>query len=177
MSVEKIRARIIASVWQAMAQSEADLSTIPDEQQQELVNKIADNVLVAMNEALDETPGEEPTPSLGQTDGETVLWQGRPFLSIVETYVITDERIKIIKGWLSRDIENFELIRIQDLDINQGVSERMLGIGDITVHGQDPSSPVVVLRNIPNPERVYETLRKAWLEARKRHGLQFREFM
>ncbi len=91
--------------------------------------------------------------------------------------MITSERIKIVKGMLSRDIENFELIRIQDIDINQGVSERVLGLGDITVRGQDASKPIVELRNISKPEEVYELLRKAWIDPRKRYGLQFREYM
>jgi hypothetical protein len=69
------------------------------------------------------------------------------------------------------------LIRIQDIDLKQGVGERMLGIGDITIRGHDASEAIVTLRNIPKPEEVYEILRKAWLEARKRHGLQFREYM
>jgi hypothetical protein len=50
-------------------------------------------------------------------------------------------------------------------------------LGDISIKGQDPSHPEIVLRNVAKPEDVYEILRKAWLEARKRHGLQFREFM
>ena len=28
-------------------------------------------------------------------EGEKVLWKGRPFLSLVESYVITTERIKL----------------------------------------------------------------------------------
>jgi len=31
--------------------------------------------------------------------------------------------------------------------------------------------------HVYSPEEVYEILRRAWLEARKRHGLQFREYM
>jgi uncharacterized membrane protein YdbT with pleckstrin-like domain len=96
---------------------------------------------------------------------------------MVESYQITTERVKVRRGLLARDIENYELIRMQDLDLSQGMSERMLGVGDITIRGQDPSQPMLVLRNISKPEEVYELLRKAWLEARKRYGLQFREYM
>ena len=130
---------------------------------------------------------QQPSPCLGHRSthnnrvrvehGEQVLWEGRPFLSLVEYYVLTSERLKIRQGLLGRDIENFELIRIQDIDFKQGVTERIFGIGDITITGQDPSNPKIVLRNVPKPEVVYETLRRAWLEARKRYGLQFREFM
>jgi hypothetical protein len=78
---------------------------------------------------------------------------------------------------LSRGVENFELIRVQDIDLSQGVSDRLFNVGDITIRGHDTSDSRIVLRNIPKPEEVYEILRRAWLEARKRHGLQFRETM
>jgi hypothetical protein len=57
------------------------------------------------------------------------------------------------------------------------MGERMMGIGDISIRGHDPSDPEITLRNVSKPEEVYEIMRKAWLEARKRHGLQFREYM
>ncbi|HEX9617092.1 MAG TPA: PH domain-containing protein, partial [Anaerolineales bacterium] len=108
---------------------------------------------------------------------EQELWKGRPFLSVSESYLLTNERIRITKGFVGRDIENYELIRIQDIDLSQGLSERLLNIGDIHLRGHDPSRPDLVLRNVSKPEEVYETLRRAWLAARKRHGLQFREEM
>jgi len=95
----------------------------------------------------------------------------------VESYTITNERIKIIKGLIGKDIENFELIRVQDIDIEQKVGERVLGIGDIIIKGADQSSPTITLRNIKDPQEVYELLRKAWLNARKKYGLIFREEM
>ena len=179
MSIEKIRARVISSIWQAIAQSGVDLSTIPQEQQDKLVNKICDTVMVTMDSILDEGAPSNPAEAETEPDefGEQVLWQGRPFLSLVESYVVTNERVKIITGLVSRHVENFELIRVQDIDYKQGMTERMLKIGDITIQGADPSEPKIVLRNIPKPEEVYETLRRAWLDSRKRHGLQFREFM
>jgi len=103
------------------------------------------------------------------------LWQGRPFLSLVEFYTLTNERIKIVHGLIGKDVENFELIRVQDIDLKQTVGERMMGLGDITITGADASAPMVILRNIPQPNDVYETLRKAWLAARKKYGLIFRE--
>jgi hypothetical protein len=177
MAIEKTRAQVISSIWQAIAQSSVDLSAVPQEEQEKLVGKIADNVLLTMNTLLDEAPEAQPAVDVDEEQGEKVLWQGRPFLSAVESYVITSERVKVIKGLVSRDVENFELIRIQDIDLSQGMSERVMGIGDITIRGQDPSKPMIELRNVPKPEEIYELLRKAWLDARKRYGLQFREYM
>jgi len=177
MSIDKLRAQVIGSIWQAIAQSGVDLSSIPQDQQEKLVSKIADGVMVTMDSIMGEEMPLTTTEDEVDDLGERVLWKGRPFLSLVENYTITSERLKIITGLLSQRVENFELIRIQDIDFEQGMGERMIGIGDITIRGHDPSNPNIVLRNVSKPEEVYEIMRKAWLEARKRHGLQFREFM
>jgi len=179
MNLENIRAKMISRVWQALAQSDVDLSAVPTEQQEKMVSKIADAVLVAMDEILDDeiSPISEAATSDTDDDEERVLWSGRPFLSLIEHYTITTERLKITRGLIGRQVENFELIRMQDIDYKQNLGERITNLGDITIKGQDPSNPEVILRNIAKPEDVYEILRKAWLDARKRHGLQFREFM
>ncbi len=185
MSIENTRARITGQIWQAVAQSRVDLSSVPQEEQEKLVGKIADQMLVTLDSILDEAaplPSErESIPTPGETEDEVgnekVLWQGRPYLSLVETYILTSERLKIVRGLIARDVENFELVRIQDIDYKQGMSERIFGVGDIFIRGHDASHSEVVLRNVTDPEKVYETLRKAWLDARKRHGLQFREYM
>jgi hypothetical protein len=168
---------IKSSIWRAIAQSGVDISSIPAEQQEILVSRIAEGVILNLDGILQE---ENPYPKEIKedlADQEKVLWEGRPFLSIVETYMVTTERIKIVKGLFGRDVEIFELIRLQDIDYKQNMGERIINRGDIFIRGQDPSQPELVLRNIVDPEKVYETLRKAWLSARKRHGLQFREFM
>lgn len=177
MSIQQTRANIVSAIWKSIAQSEVDLSAVPADQQEKLVGVIADQVMNAVNEIITE---ENPLPKTIEqdlSDEEKVLWEGRPFLSLVETYLVTSERLKIISGFISRDVEIFELIRLQDIDYKQHLGERMLKIGDITIRGQDLSKERIVLRNIQDPEKVYEILRKAWLAARKRHGLQFREFM
>jgi hypothetical protein len=182
MSIDATRSQIIARVWQAVAQSGVDLSGVPQEQQEKLVGKIADQMLFTLNDLLDDVPraAEEDDSQPVEKTGEYVeeiLWKGRPFLSLVENYTITNDRVKVVHGFFGKDIENFELVRIQDLDMTRGVTERLMNLGDVLIQGHDPSDPKITLRNISDPEGVYELLRKAWLEARKRHGLQFREFM
>jgi len=177
MSIEKSRSRVVSSIWQAFAQSGVDISFLQKEQQDKLINQIADTVMVTIDEIIADSNTIEDIPEVDNEFGETILWQGHPFLSMVERYIITNERIKLVRGMVSRNVENFELIRIQDIDMKQGINERVLGIGDIKIKGHDPSDPEIILRNVHKPEEVYEILRKAWLDARKRHGLQFSEFM
>ncbi len=177
MTIEKLRAQVIGSIWQAVAQSGVDLSSITQDQQEKLVGKIADGVMVTMDAIIgEEAPLTTPEDEVNDSD-EKVLWKGRPFLSLVENYTVTTERLKITTGLVGRHVENFELIRVQDIDFKQGMGERMMGIGDINIRGQDPSTPDIVLRNVSKPEEVYEIIRRAWLDSRKRHGLQFREYM
>lgn len=174
MSLEQNRARIVATIWQAIAQSGVDLSAVPREEQDRLVATIADNLLSTVNQMLDEVA---PQVSAEVSGEERVLWEGRPFLSITERYVLTTERVRIYRGLIGRTVDDIELVRLQDIDFTQNAGERMFGIGDIHLRGADPSTPEVTLRNVHQPEEVRELIRRAWLDARKRYGVSFREQM
>jgi uncharacterized membrane protein YdbT with pleckstrin-like domain len=111
----------------------------------------------------------------GAPADEMVLWEGRPFLSLLEHYTVTSQRIRIRRGLLSRATDDIELIRLQDIDLTQKVGERMVNIGDLTLRSADKSEPVAILQNIHEPERVHDIIRRAMLEARRRHGVRLRE--
>lgn len=177
MELDQVRSKIKSAVWQAVAESGVNMASLSSEDQNKLVSAISDQMVVVIDEIIGSDTDDQ---LLGLTDTNTeeqILWKGRPLLSLVEYYVITNERIKVVKGLLGKDYENFELIRIQDIDFAQTFGERILSIGDIRIKGADPSQGEIVLRNIKNPNEVYELLRKAWLAARKKYGLIFREEM
>jgi len=176
MTLDQHRARMKSAVWKAIAQSGVDVTALPSEQQAKIVDAVSDESLVVLNEILGTVYQKESVKPLLEGE-ESIVWEGRPFLSLIENYIITSERIKIAHGLIGKDYENFELIRIQDIDVSQSMSERIMGLGDIHIKGADPSSPIITLRNIDQPQEVYEKLRKAWLAARKRYGLIFREEM
>lgn len=179
MTIDTYQAKVKSSIWKAIAQSGLPINSIPMDQQNKFVDHLADNLLVTVNELLEDVakPVTVVKQAVELEEEETIIWEGRPFLSLVEHYTLTSERIKIVTGLIGKDIENYELIRVQDIDIIQSISERILGIGDIIIKGADQSSSTVVLRNIHDPQEVYELLRKAWLAARKKYGLIFREEM
>jgi len=179
MSIDTYQAKVKSSIWKAIAQSGLPINSIPMDQQNKFVDHLAENLLVTVNELLGDVskPASATKQTIELDEEEIIIWEGRPFLSLVENYTLTNERLKITSGLIGKDIENYELIRIQDIDIVQNVSERILGIGDILIKGADQSSTSVVLRNIHDPQEVYELLRKAWLAARKKYGLIFREEM
>lgn len=183
MTIKETQARIRARVWQTIAQAEMDLSALDKATLESLVDLVTESALMEINNELN---ASLPTPTIKASSetadeedefGEEILWQGRPFLSLTLNYTITSERIKITSGLLGKAHENVELIRVQDVDYSQTFSERMLKIGDISIRSHDPSNPEIVLRNIQDPDKVYEILRRAVLNARKRHNFSYREEM
>ncbi len=182
MSLEQAKSKVVARIWQSIAQSGVSVSAIPREQMDTLVNAIADGMLVAVDELLEDAglPARQNLDlkaDLKTDQQERVLWEGRPFLSLNTYYQITTERVRIVRGLLGRDRDDIELVRIQDLDLRQNLGERWLNVGDIFIESADPSTPEAVLRNVRFPSDVHEILRRAMLDARKRFRYTVQEEM
>jgi hypothetical protein len=184
MTIKEAQARIKARVWQAVAQADLELSALDKTTLESFVDLVTESALIEIDSELDTSMLSASKEQASDDDneeedefGEEVLWRGRPFLSLVLEYTITDERIKITSGLLGKSHENVELIRVQDVDHSQTFGERVLKIGDITIRSHDPSHPEIVLRNVQDPSSVYEILRRAVLNARKRHNFSYREEM
>jgi hypothetical protein len=178
-------ARIRAEVWQAIAETDLDLSSLDKEMRSALVDLVTLSALNAVDkelggflkenqESIDALAGDEVE---ALDDEEIILWEGRPFLSIAMHYLITDQRIRIAQGLFSRTYQNVELVRVEDIDHKQSFGERIINRGDIEVRSHDPSSPIIVLENVSDPEEVYKILRNAVRNARKDLGLTFQEEM
>lgn len=175
MTMNEAHTRIKARVWQEIAQLNLDVSAIDKETMNTLVDVVSEAALLEVDEMMAE--GAKDTAVSDDDDDEKVLWKGRPFLSAVTYYTITDERIKMRSGLLGKAYEYIELIRIQDLDHSQSFGERLFKVGDINIHSHDPSHPEFTLENVKDPTAVYEILRKAIKEARKKHNFSYREEM
>lgn len=183
MTIKEAQARIKARVWQSVAQANLDLSALDKTTLESFVDLVTESALLEIDNELDvsqlatKTAAVETAAEDDDEFGEKVLWEGRPLLSLVLYYTLTNERIKITSGLLGKAHENVELVRVQDIDHSQTFGERILKIGDITIRSHDPSHPEIVLRNVQDPESVYEILRRAVLDARKRHNFTYREEM
>jgi hypothetical protein len=185
MGLEQYRERVTARIVQSVRQSGVNLDIVSADEQQRLIQALVDGMLLEIDAMLDDvapavteqgplTPAPAAVPGVHE---EQVLWQGRPFLSLTESYVLTTDRIRIFRGMLSKSAENIELVRLQDVDYRQHVGERMLNIGDVMLYSADASDPAAVLRNVSDPEKVQEIIRRAWLDERRRYGVVFREEM
>ncbi len=182
MSIKEEKDRIQTRVWKAIAQSGLDLSSLAREDLEALVEIVTDAVLLEIDEELNESLATDRDVDNqyikdGFDSGENILWKGRPFLSISTEYIITNERIRIFTGLLGKNRVDVELIRVQDIDQQQTLRERLLSIGDISILSHDSSHTKVIFNDIRNPQDVHEILRRAILAARKEHGLMYREEM
>ncbi len=106
---------------------------------------------------------------------EVLLWRGRPYMTIGRIYELTSQRLRVIHGIVSNQIEEIELVRVRDTKVTQNVGERMFDIGDITIISGDATSPEKVLYNVKDPVTVRELIRKAVYEERERRRMLYRE--
>ncbi len=88
-------------------------------------------------------------------------------------YVITDERLHIRRGLLSRKVQETRLGRVQDVTVSQSVWERLLRIGraDFDTASADSSNDFV-FAGIENPDRVRAAVDSAHRMAESRGGGQ-----
>jgi len=60
------------------------------------------------------------------------------YLSRLNTrYTLTDERLKITSGLLTKKVDEIELFRIKDTKVTQTFLNRLVGIGTISVISSD----------------------------------------
>ncbi len=114
---------------------------------------------------------------------EQVLWQGKPSsildkakgsLNSVE-YIITNERIRIKSGLIGKKEDEIDLVRINDLKVEQSIKDRVQGVGKIIMTTTDALSPVCVLESIKDVNDVKEVLRTAIREAKQSQGVKYHE--
>lgn len=75
-------------------------------------------------------------------------------------YTLTNERLLINKkGYVSAKKEEIELYKIKDVSVKQGIKDKLLGIGNIELISVDESTPLILIRQIQNPENIKETIR------------------
>jgi len=93
------------------------------------------------------------------------------------SYRLTNERLFIRRGWLAKHVNELELYRVKDVVVDQGVLQRLLGYGTITVLADDDTTSKVDLDRISSPTKIKELIRTHYRAARLREGVHPTEFM
>ena len=73
-------------------------------------------------------------------------------------YVITTSEVYIKRGFLSLDVDQIRIARIQNTALSQSLPERLLGYGDVTAYTAGSDSITIKFDAVPNPSRVNRTL-------------------
>ena len=88
--------------------------------------------------------------------------------SLVTTYQITTQRIRIERGLFSKSKDSLELFRIDHFDLYKPLGMRLVGQCRLHLSSSDKGFPVVILFGIPQLESLADTLREASLRERAR---------
>lgn len=86
-------------------------------------------------------------------------------------YELTTQRFVHRVGLLSRVTNRIEVIDIDDVQVQQGFVERMLGVGTIKILSSDTSDPVLALKGIGEVNRVATMIDNARRDERRKRGL------
>jgi uncharacterized membrane protein YdbT with pleckstrin-like domain len=80
---------------------------------------------------------------------------------VATVYTITDRRLNIKVGIIARKVQETRLQRVQNVNYNQGVYERVMQIGDVefTTAGTDESN--FVFTGVAQPEEVVQQVEHA----------------
>jgi uncharacterized membrane protein YdbT with pleckstrin-like domain/DNA-directed RNA polymerase subunit RPC12/RpoP len=109
---------------------------------------------------------------LGQIIGVSIPWQlsvfgGLALLLIpafyhfkrnVLLYTLTDAKVEIDEGFISRASRKIPLRAIQDVTVHATIPQRLFGIGDVIIENANEADERIVMKNIGSPQKYADLL-------------------
>ena len=93
------------------------------------------------------------------------------YLRLSIDYRLTTQRLIFRRGILHQVTDRTEMIDIDDVQVTQGLVERMLGVGTIRLLSSDTSDPSLMMRGIDDALNVAHLIDNARREERRRRGM------
>jgi membrane protein YdbS with pleckstrin-like domain len=87
-------------------------------------------------------------------------------------YVVTTQRVRVVSGIFSKDVQEIELFRVKDTMARQSFFLRLFGLGTITILSGDERHPRIVLSGVPQAIELREKLRQEVMTLRQRFGVR-----
>ena len=89
-----------------------------------------------------------------------------------------DEYAKLVNmnGWLTTTTEEINLYRVDDIEVFQSLSNKIFGVGSITIYCKDASCEKLVLKRIKDPFKVKNIIEELVIEDRERVGVTYGEW-
>ena len=139
--------------------------------------------------------------TLQSHDGEVVLFEGRAalvpgfgtllvailtvglwlivrwFQTLGKTYRITNRRIVVETGVLSKKLEQIDLYRVADYTVERPFSQRIMGTGNLLLKTFDKTTPELhVLAIKTDVVKLYEAVRAATEADKARRGVRMVDY-
>jgi membrane protein YdbS with pleckstrin-like domain/DNA-directed RNA polymerase subunit RPC12/RpoP len=92
-------------------------------------------------------------------------------------YRLSTQRMFLIRGLISRKIEELELFRVRDIQVVQSFWQRILKFGRMTVFSTDASAPKFEMQGVASPLKVKDAIRVHFRTARLRERVRPTEFI
>jgi uncharacterized membrane protein YdbT with pleckstrin-like domain len=73
-------------------------------------------------------------------------------------YTLTDSKVEIDEGFISRTTRNIPLRTIVDVTVSATIPQRMLGFGDLIIENANEADKQIKLKNINNPKNYADIL-------------------
>ena len=89
----------------------------------------------------------------------------------MERYRISNYRIDFERGLLSRNIDTLELWHVNDIQFHQSLTDRMLGVGTITIVSDDSTTPRLALKSLPKPKPIFDMLKQRIIAVKRQRGV------
>ncbi len=86
-------------------------------------------------------------------------------------YRITNYRIDVSSGVLSRNVDTVELWHVEDLRLHQSVLNRVADVGTITITSHDQALPQLALRGLPKPQELFRMLEQRVIAVKRQRGV------
>lgn len=106
-------------------------------------------------------------------------WCGLP-LSFTRYYILEKpgQWLKLFceTGLLTSHFEEVQLYRIEDFSLNQSLTNKIWGVGNIRIKSNDKTAPVFDIIRIKRPYEVYDILTSLVARDRKDRNFRWGEF-
>jgi membrane protein YdbS with pleckstrin-like domain len=86
-------------------------------------------------------------------------------------YRISNYRIDFEKGLIAKNIDTLELWHVEDINFHQSLSDRLMGVGTITVISHDETTPRLELKSLPDARRIFELLKQRVIAVKRQRGV------
>jgi len=86
-------------------------------------------------------------------------------------YEVVADRIEWSRGILDRRVDNIDMFRVIDLKMRRSLLDCIFGIGTVALITTDKTDPEFVFEKVRDCRELYDTIKKASLEADRRTGV------